>query len=424
MKECEVIIREFRYSQDSESVLSDINFSIKPGALHHIYGPSGCGKSTLLSILSGDLPDSEGVAVFNGDVNGLSELSRMRSTQDPQMQLAAATVIDELLLAPEYRESDAHAAIEKACESARMFCLQHILRQDTARLSFGQARILGLAGAWQYMPDLLLLDEPFVGLDCKYHQLVADAIERIRQAGGAVVLTHTSMLEGEEVIELQPQPVGEPGPLPEFVVNAPRAPLVVENLLWHTWRGARGLSFALEPGQMMILTGPNGSGKSQLLQRIAGIQGYDSGHISAPEDTIYVPQSPDQEIFAPSLIEETMIGSSASLQQAQELINFFDLQSCIDRSPILLSFGQKKRVSFIGGLLRGAGCLLIDEPMSGLDLLNQKRLTACLRRYLDNGGMVIAATHEMEGFAQFNPARLHLDPERLVTGYSMFGKAG
>lgn len=417
MKECEVIIKEFRYSQESENVLSNIEFSIKPGALHHIYGPSGCGKSTLLSILSGDLPDSEGVSFFNGDVNGLDQLSRMRSTQDPQMQLAAATVIDELLLAPEYRESDAHAAIEKACESARMFCLQHILRQDTARLSFGQARILGLAGAWQYMPDVLLLDEPFVGLDCKHHKLVADAIERIRQAGGAVVLTHTSMLEGEEVIELQPQPVGNPGLVPEFALNEDKSSLVVENLFWQTWRGGGGLNFALDPGQMMIITGPNGSGKSQLLQRIAGVQGYDSGNISAPAATVYVPQSPDQEIFAPSLLEETMIGSSASQQQAEALISYFDLQGCIDRSPILLSFGQKKRVSFIGGLLRRPNCLLIDEPMSGLDLLNQKRLTACLRRYLDNGGMVIAATHEMERFDEFKPRRLHLDPEHLLTGY-------
>lgn len=407
----QISIDEFRYSPASEPVLADLSFTITAGAIHHIYGPSGCGKSTLLAILSGHLPAPDSAAVLKGNLGGFPCHQTMRTTQDPSMQIAAATVIDELLLSPEYREATAEAALAKALASSDQFSIDHLLEKDTAHLSFGQLRLLGLTGVWQYTPDLLLLDEPFIGLDTRRFKQVHDAIDLIARNGCTVILTHTRALASEVAIELQPisrQPVPEP---PQFTASAAVQPLSGAELRFPCWTGRSALNFHVEPGKLLLVTGPNGAGKTQLLQRLNGIAAFSSGTISRPARIAYVPQNPDQEIFAPGIIEETMVGAINPVAESHAFCGYFGLDSHLTRSPLLLSYGQKKRVSLIGAFMRRPECLLLDEPLSGLDLPNQQRLLKVLHAFLQRGGIAVAATHEPETFAHFKPATLDLNPE-------------
>jgi energy-coupling factor transporter ATP-binding protein EcfA2 len=161
----------------------------------------------------------------------------------------------------------------------------------------------------------------------------------------------------------------------------------------------------------MILTGPNGSGKTQLLQRIAGIRKFSEGELINYDQTAYVSQCPEKEMFAESLPAEIMIGSDAQPEAIKQLLSYFQIDEPLETSPLLLSFGQQKRISIIGALLRQPSCLLLDEPISGLDINNQRRLAACLKQFLTKGGKAIIATHEPEAFADFNSSRLHLQPQ-------------
>lgn len=410
-----VKIEEFRYTPDSEIILQDIDLSISPQTITHIYGPSGCGKSTLLSILSGDLPAAESSAVLKGDLTSLKQIQKLRTTQDPQMQIAAATVMDELLLAPEYIETSELNAIAKAIESTRTFKLNKLLRKNTTHLSFGQMRILGIACYWQYPPDLILLDEPFTGLDCFHSSLLKDVIRIMTDQGGSIILTHTSKLPGENIIHLKAHQSANAGEPPAFAVKASEHSISGESLKWPGWSTENPVSFTLNPGSTTLLTGPNGSGKSQLLIRLAGILPFHEGAPDIPQSCSYVPQIPDQQIFAASVIEEALVGNQASEASALELLAYFDMAHLAQLSPLLLSFGQKKRLVFISAILAASGCLLLDEPIAGLDPLNQQRIIKCMQRFNDNGGIILTATHDFEVFSPIASSRIHLGANNECT---------
>ncbi|MFZ2955839.1 MAG: ATP-binding cassette domain-containing protein [Candidatus Ozemobacteraceae bacterium] len=406
----DIQINHFRYSPDDEPILENVHFSITPGKVHHICGPSGCGKSTLLAILCGHLPEPESHAVIDACLDQFPSAGALRSAQDPFLQVAAATVIDELLLGPEYREHTPEKALTKALQTAREFRLTSLLEKDTSLLSFGQARLLGLATIWQYPSPLLLLDEPFVGLDSKTHAHFYEAITAIAASGCAVVLTHTRTLDDEVTIELKPCQGKAVTDCPDYSTELAQDALLMEQIHWQGWEGKTQPSLAVRPGELLLITGPNGSGKTQLLHHLAGMKSFISGKAEFSGSSTYMSQNPDQEIFAPDLMEEIMVGAKNSLAEALALVEYFELTPHQARSPLLLSYGQKKRVSFIGALMRRPSCLLLDEPLAGLDCRNRNRLLRLLRFFLDRGGIVLIATHEPEQFLEFSPSRLHLDP--------------
>ncbi|GAB4272641.1 MAG: energy-coupling factor ABC transporter ATP-binding protein [Candidatus Rifleibacteriota bacterium] len=415
-----IIIDKFSYSGDQQPVIKDLQFTIEPAKVNHVYGISGSGKSTLLSILKGDLPSESGEEVLIGNTELLNSFNRVRSIQDPQLQLAAATVIDELLLGPEYHEKSVEDALDKAFASAKSFDLIEQLTKDTSSLSFGQARILSLAAIWQYSPELLLLDEPFVGLDNRHFLMVRDAINQIVKTGTTIVLTDTRKISGENAIRIISQFQQIDGEFPEISIEQNKNRLVAEKLNWPSWEGKEPVSFALEPGELMLLTGANGAGKTQLMQRLAGIGSFSQGSVKqdiADHRFSFVPQSPDLEIFASNPIEEALTGSSASAEEAISILKFFGLGEFLEKSPLLLSFGQKKRVSICSAFMRKPSCLLLDEPLSGLDSLNRQKILTCLEFFLNNGGIAIVATHEPEFFEKLKRAHLHLKPFECIKGY-------
>ncbi|NLI78728.1 MAG: ATP-binding cassette domain-containing protein [Candidatus Riflebacteria bacterium] len=411
-----VRIREFRFAPEEEPVLRDLDFPVEPGRVHQVCGPSGCGKSTLLAVLGGQLPAPGSRAVLAADLGGFPTAEARRSAQDPLLQIACATVIDELLLGPEYREETPERAVAVALGTLRDFGLADLAPRETSLLSFGQARLLGLAGLWQYPASVLLLDEPFVGLDARRQAGMRATIDRIAATGTAVLLTDTAHLPGERTIDLHP--VGEEpvGPVPAFGVDAPSRDLVAAGLTWPGWEGGAGVGFSARPGGLVVVTGPNGAGKTRLLQHLAGLSAFPAGRVEVPGEVGYVPQNPDQEVFAADSLGEIMTGARGSEADARALAAFFGVADCLPRSPLRLSYGQKKRISLIGGLVRRTPCLLLDEPLSGLDRRNRARLLALLGAFLREGGLALVATHEPEAFASFRPARLHLDPAATADG--------
>lgn len=410
-------IEEFRYHPQEPPVLRDLAFTIEPGRIHHVCGPSGCGKSTLLGLLGGQLPSAGGSHVWRGDLGGFPTTAACRSAQDPLLQIAGATVIDDLLLGPEYREDTPERAVDKAVASARRFGLLELIDRDTSRLSFGQARLLGLAGLWQYPAPVLLLDEPFVGLDARRQRQMQEAIVGIAAEGTAVVLTHTQRLPEELTIDLRPVTEEDCGEPPAFSVRAARGDLVATGLIWAGWAGGGAVGFRLGPGELLLLTGPNGAGKTQLLHHLAGVKEFSTGRVEWPGPVTLVPQNPEQEIFAPDVQTELLVGADAAPEVARSLAEWFGLAGCWSRSPLLLSYGQQKRVSLLGGLLRRPAVLLLDEPLAGLDAGNRGRLLTLLRAFLAGGGLALVATHEPELFTGFAVGRLHLEPAASPAGF-------
>ena len=175
-------------------------------------------------------------------------------------------------------------------------------------------------------------------------------------------------------------------------------------------RGGRlvfeALSFALAPGDALVLRGPNGSGKSTLLRLLAGFLRPSAGSLAwggrscsaeAPEHRARLHFLGHTDPLKPLLsVEENLAfaaglaGDPAALGPA---IAWFDLERLAATPARFLSSGQKRRAN-LARLLTGRRQLwLLDEPGVGLDAANRARLEQAVAAHRAGGGICLLATH-------------------------------
>lgn len=156
----------FTYPGASSPALQNISFSIQEGTLLCLCGINGSGKSTLFSLLAGlHAPTSGTLTVAGIRSPGKEEKLRGLSAlvlQDADLQIIGSTVAEDMLLAFPHGLADAE---ETAKDMAARFGLAAHWNSPVHTLSYGQKRKLCLAVAQLSSPALLLLDEPFSGLD-------------------------------------------------------------------------------------------------------------------------------------------------------------------------------------------------------------------------------------------------------------------
>jgi heme exporter protein A len=164
----------------------------------------------------------------------------------------------------------------------------------------------------------------------------------------------------------------------------------------------RGLSLALRTGQMMQLTGPNGSGKSSLLRLVAGLNEAQSGDISLTggakdlsigQQAHYIAHQ--EPVKAALSVHENLAFWRDFLGGGDvgEALEAFDLARLSSYPAGLLSAGQKRRLALARLVLVPRVLWLLDEPTVGLDTASLARFVGVMARQIENGGMIIAATH-------------------------------
>ncbi len=179
---------------DRKPVLNAVSLTVRPGESLALVGPNGAGKSTLLRAVLGIVP------ITQGDVSvlGLSPVAARRhvayvpqaETLDPEFPVTAAQVV----LMGRYREIGWWRRPSAADKRAALAALDEVGLSDRATsrfgtLSGGQRQRVLLARAIAQKARLLLLDEPFNGVDAASQALLVAVIERMRADGVAVVLS-------------------------------------------------------------------------------------------------------------------------------------------------------------------------------------------------------------------------------------------
>lgn len=177
-----------------------------------------------------------------------------------------------------------------------------------------------------------------------------------------------------------------------------------------------GLSFALAPGEALMVTGRNGAGKSSLLAMLAGrlkpdagtIRGEDIGEASLPEclhvvghrDGLKSALTAAENLdFARDLLGHPAMAPRAALE-AMGLPH-------VARLPVgYLSAGQRRRVALARLLVCRRPLWLLDEPTAALDLASQEVLAAMMGRHRAEGGLVVAATHQALGLEDARELRI------------------
>ncbi|WP_323037537.1 heme ABC exporter ATP-binding protein CcmA [Pararhodobacter sp.] len=155
-----------------------------------------------------------------------------------------------------------------------------------------------------------------------------------------------------------------------------------------------GLSFAVHPGEALVIRGPNGSGKTTLLRTLAGLQSPLSGTISCPPEQMAYAAHADGLKSTLTVTENlafwAAIHAQTGVAQAMAAMNLADLA---DRHAHNLSAGQKRRLGLARLMVTGRWLWVLDEPTVSLDVASVALFGRVVRAHLAAGGAALLATH-------------------------------
>lgn len=176
-------------------------------------------------------------------------------------------------------------------------------------------------------------------------------------------------------------------------------------------RAVDDISFSVDKGQVYGLLGPNGAGKTTILRMIMKILHPDSGEITVNGDSIdyeikrrigYLPE--ERGLYQKFKLGETVryFAQLKGLSPASASKNtnyWFDRFGIADRTGSKieeLSKGNQQKVQFIISIIHQPELIILDEPFSGLDPVNQLLLKEIITEMSDSGTTVLFSTHQME----------------------------
>lgn len=189
--------------------------------------------------------------------------------------------------------------------------------------------------------------------------------------------------------------------------------LTVENI-HKTYKGGLkavdGISFSVQPGTVLGILGPNGAGKTTTIRMILNILKPDTGSITFCGEHVgehtknaigYLPE--ERGLYKKSTIGDTLAyfaslkGSSANTKAViAEWLARFELQGMEKRKIEELSKGNQQKVQFIAAALHDPDLLILDEPFSGLDPVNQLKFKDVVMDLRNRGKAIIFCTHQLE----------------------------
>ncbi len=199
--------------------------------------------------------------------------------------------------------------------------------------------------------------------------------------------------------------------------NQPPGALIrVENVSFSYPGGPRvldGADLAISAGEFVAIIGQNGSGKTTLAKLVIGLLKPDSGRITidgrdrstlhaaaTAREIGYVFQNPDHQIFAATVEDEVAFGPrnfgldpQEIERRCAEVLHAVGLENERKSDPFLLSKGQRQRLAVASVLVLRPKVLILDEPTTGLDYREQRRMMKLVAELNESGVAIVMITH-------------------------------
>ena len=197
-------LNKLRKSFGSRVAVSDVSFEVRAGETVGLLGPNGAGKTTTLAMISGlTRPDSGSVSFKGEAVHEGAKQHKMRVGLVPQ-DLA---LYDELsawanleLFGGLYGISG-KTLVERADSALKLVGLTDRCRDRVKDFSGGMKRRLNIAGALLHDPELILLDEPTVGVDPQSRNAIFENLDALKRRGKTLLYTTHYMEEAEKLCD-------------------------------------------------------------------------------------------------------------------------------------------------------------------------------------------------------------------------------
>ncbi|SLM28236.1 Energy-coupling factor transporter ATP-binding protein EcfA [Desulfamplus magnetovallimortis] len=214
-------------------------------------------------------------------------------------------------------------------------------------------------------------------------------------------------------------------------------------------RGIKDISFALKPGEFVIVAGQNGSGKSTLFRHLNGLMRPQSGEVlihgkAVIKDISYarqkvgmIFQDADCQIVGETVYDDVAFGpENLNLprheieKRVEDILTRLNMWHLKDQTPATLSGGEKRRLAIAGILAMNPEVIVMDEPFSNLDYPGTLDLLSLIQSLHESGQTLLIATHDIEKVIYYatrmiiiHEGRLAADdkPDKLLKTVEKFG---
>lgn len=418
--------------------LENINISIPYGKLTALIGPDGAGKTTFLRMVCGLVVPSSGTL----DVLGIDVTANPQKVQDRISYMPQKFGLYEDLSVSENMNlyADLHSVPleerkERFARLLEMTGLAKFTERLAGKLSGGMKQKLGLACTLVRSPELLILDEPTVGVDPLSRRELWEILQQLVADEGLTVLVSTAYMDEAElcskVIVVEEGKVlydNAPENLQEYMhppneeifkkerTISDKVIIEVKNLVrkFGDFVAVNDVSFQVHEGEIFGLLGPNGAGKTTTFKMLCGLLPASSGELSvagvnlrtartqARANIGYVAQK--FSLYGTLTVDENLefyggaygLSDKRLAERMREVKEQFDLLEMSDNEAGELPGGYKQRLSMAAALLHEPRIIFLDEPTSGIDPLARRNFWQQITELAAEGKTIIVTTHFME----------------------------
>ena len=434
----------FRLSDTRILTLNDL--TLKRGESWAFVGSNGSGKSSLARALTGELPSLQGRFFSDFSRPARLALEKLQKLVEEEWQRNNTDLLSEGeedtgRTAAEIIQHDVQDTA-RCRQLAQLFGIEYLLDRRFKYLSTGETRKTLLCQALMAQPDLLVLDEPFDGLDVESRTSLARLLAELPQQGYTLVLvlnrfddipafvervgvlaecnlTHVGaraavlaealvaqLAHSERLAGMAVPAADNPARLPQLPPDEARIVLKNGVVSYNDRPVLHGLNWEVLPGQHWQIVGPNGAGKSTLLSLITGDhpQGYSNdltlfGRRRGSGETIwdikqhigYVSSSLHLDYRVAISVRNVILSgyfdsiglyqavSDRQHQLANRWLALLGMEKQAEAPFHSLSWGQQRLVLIARALVKHPTLLILDEPLQGLDPINRQ----LVRRFVD-----------------------------------------
>ncbi len=436
-----------------------LNFVLSEGEHLAVVGRNGSGKSIFIGVLMGRYPLREGSIEYDfssSKSNAVYENVRYISFQDVygssdtgscyQLRWNAHEQDDEI---PTVGDLLGDCDDENRKENIlNTFGITPMLDKKIIFLSSGELRKFQVANALLSSPRLLIIDNPFIGLDDMARWVLHEQLKRITVSGSVQIILVVPSVEEipsyvTHVVEISEMNVTAKMPRDNFFDNYnmvyPDVDDVFDSVMSlpddsHAFEGNEVLSFKnvtvqygkrvildgmnwkVNKGDVWLLTGDNGSGKSTLLSLVSAdnLQSYACdislfgrrrgsgesiweikkhiGYVSPEMHRGYLRNLPMSDIVASGLHDSIGLyvkSSPEQLMACEYWMNIFGISHLKERSFITLSSGEQRLALLARAFVKDPSLLILDEPLHGLDSYNKYRVISIIEAFSQRAGKTV-----------------------------------
>ncbi|MBD3255620.1 MAG: ATP-binding cassette domain-containing protein [Candidatus Lokiarchaeota archaeon] len=199
-----VSVKNLKKTFENVIAVDGLSFEVRPGEVFGLLGPNGAGKTTTIKLLLGLLePDNGKIDIFglNPEKDDVEIKRRIGYVAEEPLIFKSLTPAELFNFICSIRDLNEEEVAERAKEYLKSLGAEKHYEQIIATLSHGNKQKIQIISALLHEPDLLILDEPFSGMDAKAIKVIKEIVDLQKKNGGAVLFSSHILELAEDICD-------------------------------------------------------------------------------------------------------------------------------------------------------------------------------------------------------------------------------